>query len=160
MAIRRALIDTMYSMAKGRRPTPKTRARDAPKLAAAEMPSVKGLASGLLRIVCIWAPAAERAAPTTTAISATGMRMSQITTQIWVETSGDPARASTTSRMVYRAGPRPRSAIWKHKNDSEPKEHELLRRTARARYRPRPGWTAMAMPRWPRIYSLSLSETQ
>ena len=51
----------------------------APKLAAAEMPSVKGLASGLVRMVCICAPATESAAPTTTAITATGMRMSQIT---------------------------------------------------------------------------------
>ncbi len=45
------------------------------------MPSVKGLASGLFRIVCICAPAIASAAPVTTAISATGSRMSQITTR-------------------------------------------------------------------------------
>jgi hypothetical protein len=87
-------------MAQGRMPTPNTRAIEAPKLAAAEMPRVKGLASGLLRIVCICAPAAESAAPTTTAMSATGMRMSQITTLVCSETSGEPTSASTTSRMV------------------------------------------------------------
>ena len=57
--------------------TPSTSAMAAPKLAAAEMPRVNGLASGLFRIVCISAPAIASDAPTTTAISAIGRRISQ-----------------------------------------------------------------------------------
>ena len=63
--------------ANGTRLTPSTSAMAAPKLAAAEIPSVNGLASGLLRIVCISAPAMASDTPTTTAISAIGRRISQ-----------------------------------------------------------------------------------
>ncbi|MNF09439.1 hypothetical protein D3C80_2101000 [compost metagenome] len=48
-----AFTGTMYCAAKGNSATPKASPMAAPKLAAAEMPNVKGLASGLLRIVCI-----------------------------------------------------------------------------------------------------------
>ena len=43
---------------------------EAPSVAAADTPSVKGLASGLLRTVCISAPASPSDAPTSTAITA------------------------------------------------------------------------------------------
>ena len=82
-----------------------TMARAAPKLAAAEMPRVKGLASGLARMVCICAPAAESAAPTTIAMTATGMRISQTTTRIWSGAEAGLRMAATTSRMSYLAGP-------------------------------------------------------
>ncbi|MET3819812.1 hypothetical protein ACVK00_004243 [Burkholderia sp. PvR073] len=49
---------------------PEITTRDAPTLAAADMPSVNGLASGLFRTVCISAPARPSDAPTSTAISA------------------------------------------------------------------------------------------
>jgi hypothetical protein len=42
----------------------------APRVAAAETPSVNGLASGLLSTVCISAPASPKAAPTSTAMTA------------------------------------------------------------------------------------------
>ncbi len=51
-------------------PMPSTIANAAPKAAAEETPRVKGLASGLFRMVCISAPARPSAKPTTTAISA------------------------------------------------------------------------------------------
>ena len=78
-AMMKALTGTSRPAATGRSGTLVTIASAAPKLAAAEMPSVKGLASGLARIVCICAPATESEAPTTIAITATGMRMSQTT---------------------------------------------------------------------------------
>lgn len=77
--------------------TPKASARAAPKLAPAEMPRVKGLASGLLRMVCIWAPAIDRLAPTTRAISATGMRISQRITRTEAGTASGVSSAATTS---------------------------------------------------------------
>ncbi len=86
MAMMKALIGTMRCTAIGTSETPATRPRAAPKLAAAEMPSVNGLASGLARMVCICAPASDSEAPTVTAISAIGMRMSQITTWRWMST--------------------------------------------------------------------------
>src|SRR5690606_14808 len=49
---------------------PSTMAIDAPNAAAEEIPSVKGLASGLFRMVCISPPARPRASPTATAIRA------------------------------------------------------------------------------------------
>ena len=82
IAIRKALIGTMYWTAAGKTATPVTSPSAAPKPAAAEIPRVKGLASGLARIVCICAPASDRQAPTVTAIIAMGMRISQITTRI------------------------------------------------------------------------------
>lgn len=51
-------------------PMPSTIASAAPKAAAEDTPRVKGLASGLFRMVCISAPARPSANPTTTAISA------------------------------------------------------------------------------------------
>ena len=56
----------------GHEPEPVAMASAAPKLAADEMPSVKGSASGLLRMVCICAPATPSIAPTSTAMTATG----------------------------------------------------------------------------------------
>ena len=53
---------------------PVTIARDAPRAEAAEMPRVKGSASGLSRMVCICTPARDRAPPTSTASSAGGSR--------------------------------------------------------------------------------------
>ena len=91
--------------ANGIRLTPSTSAMAAPKLAAAEMPSVNGLASGLLRIVCISAPAMASEAPTTTAISAIGRRISQ-TMAYWVMLALDGnAMIRATSRMVRPDGP-------------------------------------------------------
>ncbi len=81
IAIRKALIGIMNCTAPGNSATPPTRPRAAPKPAAAEMPSVKGLARGLARIVCICAPASESEAPTVIAIRAIGMRISQMTTR-------------------------------------------------------------------------------
>lgn len=51
-------------------PMPSTIASAAPKAAAEDTPRVKGLASGLFRMVCISAPARPSAKPTTTAINA------------------------------------------------------------------------------------------
>ena len=72
----------------------------APKLAAAEMPRVNGLANGLLRMVCICAPASDNAAPTATAISATGRRISHITTRTCgAALSGESSAPSTSPRL-------------------------------------------------------------
>ena len=46
-------------------PAPKTMARAAPKLAAEEMPRVKGLARGFFRMPCITAPAMANPMPAT-----------------------------------------------------------------------------------------------
>ena len=46
----------------------------APRAEAAEIPRVKGSASGLSRIVCICTPARDSAPPTRTASSAGGRR--------------------------------------------------------------------------------------
>ncbi|MNN92927.1 hypothetical protein D3C81_2112840 [compost metagenome] len=61
------------------------------------MPKVNGLANGLLRIVCICAPASDNAAPTATAINATGRRMSHITTRTCGEALSGENRAPSTS---------------------------------------------------------------
>ena len=50
--------------------TGNTMTNEAPKAAADDTPSVNGLASGLLRIACISAPASDSAQPTSTAMSA------------------------------------------------------------------------------------------
>ena len=97
IAIRKALIGTTRWMRAGTIATPRTSASAAPKPAAAEMPSVNGLASGLARIVCICAPATDKAAPTTTAISAIGIRICQITTEICPSTSIGRTIARRTS---------------------------------------------------------------
>ena len=52
------------------RPIPSTIASAAPNAAAEETPRVNGLASGLLRMVCISAPASPSARPTIIAITA------------------------------------------------------------------------------------------
>ena len=49
----------------------------APKPAAAEKPSVKGLASGLSKMVCICKPPSPRHMPTSAPMSAGGMRTCQ-----------------------------------------------------------------------------------
>ena len=59
-----------------------------PNAAAAEMPRVKGSASGLLRMVCISAPAKDRAMPMSTAITAMGRRSCHSTVRVW---SSSPA---------------------------------------------------------------------
>ncbi|MNI84243.1 hypothetical protein D3C73_1411310 [compost metagenome] len=71
------------SQASGMPGTPKRRtiASDAPNAAADDTPSVKGLASGLFRMVCISAPASPSAMPTSAAINADGSRMSQTITR-------------------------------------------------------------------------------
>ena len=51
-------------------------------------------------MVCICAPATDSEAPTVTAISAMGMRMSQITTRSWSLTVLDWNRALSTSESV------------------------------------------------------------
>ncbi len=63
-------------------PKPSTIASAAPKEAADDTPNVNGLASGLLRMVCISAPASPSAMPTATAISANGNRSSQTITRV------------------------------------------------------------------------------
>jgi len=73
----KALIETRILPANGIVPSPKTTARAAPKPAAADMPSVYGLARGLSRIVCTSAPATARDAPTIIAIRALGNLKSQ-----------------------------------------------------------------------------------
>ena len=65
-----SILTLISAMAAGKSATPNTIASAAPKLAAADRPNVKGLASGLARIVCICAPASDRLAPTVTASSA------------------------------------------------------------------------------------------
>jgi hypothetical protein len=47
-----------------------TMASAAPKIAADDIPSVNGLASGLFSVVCISAPASDSAAPTSRAMRA------------------------------------------------------------------------------------------
>ena len=69
-----ALIVTSNGPTPGTTLKPSTIAKDAPKLAAADTPSVNGSAKGLFRIVCICAPATANNAPTSTAVMATGNR--------------------------------------------------------------------------------------
>ena len=92
----KALTGTTSPAATGRSGTVVTMPSAAPKLAAAEMPRVKGLARGLARMVCICAPATDKAAPTTIAITATGMRISQTTVRTWAETAWGLKMARTT----------------------------------------------------------------
>ena len=100
IATTKAFSGTTYSMAPGTMAMPKASASAAPKLAPAEMPSVNGLASGLLRIVCICAPAIDRAAPTTIAIRAIGMRISHSTTRTCSGTlSGMITACATCARL-------------------------------------------------------------
>ena len=54
-----------------------------PNAAAAEMPRVNGSASGLLRMVCISAPAKDKAIPISTAITAIGRRSCHSTVRVW-----------------------------------------------------------------------------
>ena len=82
IAMAKALIGTISAIAAGKRATPSTIAIAAPKLAAADRPKVNGLAKGFAKMVCIWAPANDRLAPTVTASKAMGMRISQMTTRI------------------------------------------------------------------------------
>ena len=70
MANTKALPATAHSAGSQGRLRSSTRASEAPKAAADEMPSVNGLASGLARMVCISAPARPRPRPTTTAMTA------------------------------------------------------------------------------------------
>lgn len=67
---------------------------------------MNGLARGLLSIVCISAPAMDRAAPTSTAIRAMGILMSHTITL--VVSSAEPGMkiVETTSQRPRRAGPR------------------------------------------------------
>jgi len=51
------------------KPAPRIMASDAPKDAAEEIPSVKGLASGFLRMPCIAAPATASPIPANMAIA-------------------------------------------------------------------------------------------
>src|SRR5690606_425252 len=64
----KALLATIHACGKPGIDKFKIIAKDAPKAAAEEMPSVNGLAKGLFRIVCISAPASPKASPTATAI--------------------------------------------------------------------------------------------
>ena len=67
----------------------------APKVAAADTPSVEGLASGFFRQVCITHPAMASPAPATTAPITRGIRSRQITTK--ARSSPSPSRARHTS---------------------------------------------------------------
>ena len=58
-------------------PVPRMMANAAPKPAAEEMPKVKGLASGFLRMPCITAPATPRPMPATMLIKTLCSRRSQ-----------------------------------------------------------------------------------
>lgn len=92
----KALTGMAYATAAvGNSVTPSTRPMAAPKLAAADRPSVKGLASGLFRTVCICTPATARLAPTTSADRATGRRNSQKMTCTAKGASGRHKAAST-----------------------------------------------------------------
>ncbi|MNT30801.1 hypothetical protein D3C72_1666130 [compost metagenome] len=74
---RKALTGTAKATADaGSTLTPRISPSAAPKLAAADSPSVNGLARGLFNTVCISRPATARLAPTTSADNATGKRMS------------------------------------------------------------------------------------
>lgn len=64
---------TRMKSGKGSNP-PNMIASAAPNPAAAENPSVNGLAKGLERIVCICNPATPRQTPTSTPIAVWGMR--------------------------------------------------------------------------------------
>lgn len=112
---------------------PRTIGTAAPKLAAAEMPSVNGSASGLLRIVCIWAPAIASAAPTTTDITAIGSRMSQMiacSTGVVVQGVTTPASASDTVRSE---GPSTTSANTDPSSIASSRTTSNLRRWASCR---------------------------
>src|SRR5690606_14629286 len=69
-AHRKALSGTTQSAGTPGMLDPSTMPTAAPKYAADDTPSVKGLASGLLRMVCISAPASDSEAPTSRAASA------------------------------------------------------------------------------------------
>ena len=122
---------------------------------------MKGLASGLLRIVCICAPAADSAAPTTTAIRATGIRISQITTLIWCgHFRRSRSGRARTSRM--RVARRPQAQIGddgQGQNNGKRQEHELLALDEGA-VDTAPRLARNGMRSGPRAYSLSVSETQ
>ena len=77
----------------------------APKIAADDMPSVNGLASGLFSVVCISAPASESAAPTRSAMTAYGMRTCQTMTDTGVSSAPGWRMARTTSAIVRSDGP-------------------------------------------------------
>ena len=77
----------------------------APNPAAAEKPSVYGLANGLPKIVCMATPAIASAAPTTIANNVMGNRISQtITATVWSASVGATI-ASATSLKFKNAGP-------------------------------------------------------
>lgn len=78
---------------------PSTIASAAPQAAADDTPSVNGLASGLLRMVCISAPAAASAMPTNTAMIAGGSRACHTT----VRASGVAASGSNSARSASPA---------------------------------------------------------
>ena len=104
-ANRNAFALTRNSPAKGTSPTPVAITSAAPKLAADEMPSVKGSASGLLRMVCICAPATPSIAPTSTAMTATGKRTFQMITSIFVPCEPGSKIALTTWDRLKLPGP-------------------------------------------------------
>ena len=97
MASRKALPVSSSVPATGRRPKSSTMASAAPKLAAEEIPSVNGSASGLSSRVCISAPATARLAPTMIAIKATGSRISHTTIWRTRDTSDGATNAFSTS---------------------------------------------------------------
>ena len=76
----KALAETIHVCGTPGMPMPRMIARAAPNVAAEDRPSVNGLASELLRMVCISAPASDSAMPTRTAIKACGSRTSQMMT--------------------------------------------------------------------------------
>ena len=85
-------------------------ASEAPKAAAEDTPSVNGLASGLLRMVCISAPARPSAAPTSAAIRACGRRMSQTMTRVLGSAAAGALSARHNSLQDRADGPVVKSA--------------------------------------------------
>ena len=79
-------------------------ASEAPKAAAEDTPSVNGLASGLLRMVCISAPAAERGANQR---GHQGLRQ----TDVPDDDAGAGIGGALSARHLLRQGGRPRREV-------------------------------------------------
>ena len=76
-----------------------------PKAAAAEMPRVKGSASGLSRMVCICAPASDRLAPISSAMTAIGRRRLHRTVRVCLSTPPGSTIPRSTCPVVRSMAP-------------------------------------------------------
>ncbi len=129
----------------GKTATPRRGRAAAPKPAAAEMPSVNGLASGLARIVCNLRAGRTRARRRPSRPSARwGMRMSQITTRrlIGYRLGMKQGRQNVRKGIIGRASAMS-TATEMNRRRRGPDSMKSRRKT-RARYRPRPSMAAIS----------------